>query len=616
VDYSRSNAGVTVSLLAGNVGSGGHAQGDRLAQIEHVIGSDFGDYITGADDALIGNTLLGRDGNDTLRGMQGADSMVGGTGQDYLSYLGSNAGVFVRLATREANGGHATGDWYTGIEHVLGSGQADTLGGDSGNNTLFGDVGPDTLLGDTGADSLIGGVGSDTLDYQLSNEAVTINLGDNDVEHGGHAEGDFVTLAEHIGGSQFDDTLTGNNELNFFLAATGNDTLFGASGNDSINGGQGDDYLHDRPGQLSPIVSWAAAGANDVVELAYTRVGGGLLRQPGQTGQRLQRREASGRLPDISVEHLIGGSLRRRPLIGLDGQFELPARRRPATIQPAMAASGADCAVRRGWRRRRLQFDSADSAVIGGAGIDTLLGTGGCRPGADERRALHLRRPARRHRGLRPRRRQRLLPGLHHGGALQPAGHQRRHGLRRLRQRLPQHARQRRGRRHQRLRRRRRRQRPVIWGGAGNDTFVGGDGGDNTYGGFGNDTLFGRQPASTSTTSAATRATTRLRRRRFRWPGAVLGQRRAAQRPGLRRRRSERDRHRLWRLDRHHHLRHRRQRHLQQGRHARSSTSSTTATAMPATAARRRRPTCATSGAASWDAGSQTFSAFTLAVDG
>ena len=364
-DYSRSAAGVTIGLIGGTLGFGGDAAGDTLARIEHVIGSSFGDYISGDDSATIGNTLLGRDGNDTLRGMAGADSLVGGSGQDFLSYQNSNTPVFVRLSTHEAAGGHATGDWYTGIEHVIGSGGADTLGGDSGSNTLFGDVAPDTLLGDTGADSLIGGVGSDTLDYQLSDEAVTIDLGDDETEHGGHAEGDFITQAEHIGGSQFDDTLAGDKGLNFFLAATGNDTLFGASGDDSINGGPGDDTLIGGSGADRQV---GAAGSDDWSSW-HTSAGGMTMDLANGNGYGGL---AQGDFLTL-VEHL-RGSLGDDRLTGLDGQFN--SLRGDDGNDSLHGASGADALFGEAGNDV-VFFDAADSAIMGNAGLDTLVGTAG-----------------------------------------------------------------------------------------------------------------------------------------------------------------------------------------------------------------------------------------------
>ena len=82
VDYSESNAGVTVDLATGEV-SGGHARGDVIKGFEDVIGSARGDAITGDSGD---NELRGGGGNDTLTGGGGVDVFVFGAahGADVL----------------------------------------------------------------------------------------------------------------------------------------------------------------------------------------------------------------------------------------------------------------------------------------------------------------------------------------------------------------------------------------------------------------------------------------------------------------------------------------------------------------------------------------------------
>ncbi len=74
VDYSASNAGVTVNLQTG-LGTGGHAQGDVFVSIEDVTGSDFADVIVGKNN-LWDNVFDGRGGNDTYTGGLGNDVFV------------------------------------------------------------------------------------------------------------------------------------------------------------------------------------------------------------------------------------------------------------------------------------------------------------------------------------------------------------------------------------------------------------------------------------------------------------------------------------------------------------------------------------------------------------
>jgi Ca2+-binding RTX toxin-like protein len=70
--YAGSYGGVDVDLASGT-GSWAHAQGDTLANIENLIGSDYGDTLTGD---LVANVITGGDGTDTLTGGFGADTFL------------------------------------------------------------------------------------------------------------------------------------------------------------------------------------------------------------------------------------------------------------------------------------------------------------------------------------------------------------------------------------------------------------------------------------------------------------------------------------------------------------------------------------------------------------
>lgn len=122
-DYSAATAGVTVSLAAGATGNTG---GDALTNVENLIGSIFGDVLTGDGGA---NVLTGGIGADTLVGGDGDDRLSGGTGGDSL----------------------------------IGGAGADVLSGGRGDDTLRGGDGADWLSGDRGRDLIDGGAGIDTL---------------------------------------------------------------------------------------------------------------------------------------------------------------------------------------------------------------------------------------------------------------------------------------------------------------------------------------------------------------------------------------------------------------------------------------------------------------------
>jgi Ca2+-binding RTX toxin-like protein len=263
--YHSSSAAVTVNLYVGTQ-SGGDAQGDKLAGIENIFGSNFNDILTGdggnnflrgygGNDILIGaggnDTLHGEDGNDLLIGGTGADILNGGAGTDWVRYHSSSAAVIVNLNVGTQSGGDAQGDSLTSIESVFGSAfndmiighngdnylrgynGNDNLVGAGGNDILRGEDGNDILTGGTGADILNGGSGSDWARYHASSAAVTVNLTVG-TQSGGDAEGDMLAGIENIFGSGFNDTLTGDNADNALRGYTGNDTLTGLGGSDTF----------------------------------------------------------------------------------------------------------------------------------------------------------------------------------------------------------------------------------------------------------------------------------------------------------------------------------------------------------------------------------------------
>jgi Ca2+-binding RTX toxin-like protein len=115
----------------------------------------------------------------------------------------------------------------------------DTVLGGSGNNTLQGGDGDDVLVGGLGSDSLQGGLGSDTVSYVGSDggTGVTVNLGTGAGSGTGtEAAGDTYSSIENVLGSQFADTLTGNDSDNILKGNRGNDVLSGGAGTGNLKG--------------------------------------------------------------------------------------------------------------------------------------------------------------------------------------------------------------------------------------------------------------------------------------------------------------------------------------------------------------------------------------------
>ena len=150
-DYSHSYAGVMVTLngpiddegfVIGH--TGGHAEGDRMKNIEGIKGSKFNDVLTGNDDR---DWLSGGEGNDILYGLDGNDALLGEEGHDII---------------------------YGGAGN-------DALVGWSGNDELYGGDGDDTFNGWGGDDKLQGGAGTDLLFGWDGNDEFIVELTENHI---------------------------------------------------------------------------------------------------------------------------------------------------------------------------------------------------------------------------------------------------------------------------------------------------------------------------------------------------------------------------------------------------------------------------------------------------
>lgn len=285
-NYSASNAAVNVNLSTG-VGSGGHAAGDVLAEIENLVGSTYADTLTGDGGA---NAIDGGAGNDVMAGGGGADTLIGGAGTDTADYSASGAGVTVNLTTGTGSGGDAQGDVLSQIENLLGSNFADLLTGDGNANSLTGGAGDDSLFGGAGSDSLFGGDGNDllqggagsdrleggagidTVDYSDSTSAVNVNLATGSGS-GGSAGGDTIVGVENIFGSIYNDSLYGDAGNNFISGGAGNDLIDSGNGDDTLAGGAGRDTLYG--GQGMDFLDYSDSNAGVSINLATNTASGG-----------------------------------------------------------------------------------------------------------------------------------------------------------------------------------------------------------------------------------------------------------------------------------------------------------------------------------------------------
>jgi Ca2+-binding RTX toxin-like protein len=242
--YSNAAAAVTASLASPATNTG-EAAGDTYVSIEGLAGSAFNDVLTG------------NAGDNWLVGQGGADTLNGGAGWDYAAYFNATAGVTASLANAASNTGEAAGDTYTGIEALAGSNFNDKLVGDATGNWLRGSL---------GADILDGQGGDDTASYSSASVGVTASL-TTPSSNTGEAAGDTYISIERLGGSQFNDTLTGD---------AGNNWLVGEAGADKLDGKGGSDVAayHNSGSGLTASLATPASNTGEAAGDTYTSIEG------------------------------------------------------------------------------------------------------------------------------------------------------------------------------------------------------------------------------------------------------------------------------------------------------------------------------------------------------
>lgn len=106
--------------------------------------------------------LTGGNGNDTLVGDAGTNSLDGGVGRDTV-YYDRTAPVFVWLDGIANDGETGEDDNLVNVEDVVGGAEDDTFVGNGLANTLLGGGGKDVVDGGGGVDRLEGGSGDDVV---------------------------------------------------------------------------------------------------------------------------------------------------------------------------------------------------------------------------------------------------------------------------------------------------------------------------------------------------------------------------------------------------------------------------------------------------------------------
>ncbi|MDP3480644.1 MAG: calcium-binding protein [Desulfoprunum sp.] len=229
----------------------------------------------------LNNTIIGNTNGNWLNGLEGADTMDGGDGND--TYVVDNFGDVVI-----ERGNFKSGfDWvYSSVSYTLGAfvesltltGSADINGTGNGlrRNYIKGNSGNNILTGGSGDDFLNGGTGDDT--YVVKNmDHVTENTGEgtdtvessNNFVLGANLENLTLTGTAALNGTGNDlaNVLTGNSGVNTLTGGAGNDTLNGGAGADHLIGGIGNDiYVIDS----TDVITENAGEGSDTVQSSIT----------------------------------------------------------------------------------------------------------------------------------------------------------------------------------------------------------------------------------------------------------------------------------------------------------------------------------------------------------
>ncbi|MGB5791917.1 beta strand repeat-containing protein, partial [Poseidonibacter sp.] len=272
LDYSNYTAnGITVNLGNQNEQTIATGDTDQIKDVENLIGGTKNDTITGSD---ADNSLDGNEGSDRFYGSNGTDIINGGVDSDGTADTDiADYSNMTQKVVVTANGSSYTvlkpdgkSDTLTNIEEIQGSDykdemtgdnvvsaddifkggdNSDTLIGNLGNDKLYGEEGDDTLRGGAGDDYLHGGAdGSDTADFSdATGSGIDVDLSQTGSQTvGGNLGSDTLVDIENVLGSDFADTIAGNDKANTLKGGSGNDTFSfsntaGETTGDYIDGG-------------------------------------------------------------------------------------------------------------------------------------------------------------------------------------------------------------------------------------------------------------------------------------------------------------------------------------------------------------------------------------------
>ena len=322
-----------------------YSLGENLENLTYREGRFSNGHVLAGNE--LANVITGSNGNETLRGMDGDDVIYADVAGAALS------------GTVHAN------------DYLFGGGGNDTLYAVYGNDTLRGEAGFDTLHSGAGNDYLDGGNGTDTASYATAAAGVTVSLGITGPQNTTGAGIDTLVSIENLTGSDFADTLTGDEATNVISGGLGADTIAGEGGSDRLYGGDGDDVIEGGTG-------WDRLQGDDGNDTLRGGNGGDFF--SGGDGNDLVYGDAGtdraylGAGDDTAYggteNDLLNGQGGHDTLHGDEGDDELVGATGRDTLH-----GGADNDLLNGGAHNDLLFgDDGDDVLIGHYGVDQLTG--------------------------------------------------------------------------------------------------------------------------------------------------------------------------------------------------------------------------------------------------
>ena len=236
---SEEFAAIVAGELDPVIAASGGAGENVLEGFENVTGSQSDDEITGDGND---NTLIGLGGNDTLLGGAGDDTFI----SDGLDVIFGGDEVEVAIFGEDPTS--VVGEDDGGIDTV----DFSNLGEDAVDGAFNGvivDLDVFTAGGTPTNGNTVAGLDGSTQFGAILDAPPAAG--------GAPVNGINLIDIENVIGSDFNDGLFGNNEVNVLEGGLGDDTIHGFAGNDFLSGGEGD----------SDTVLFAAAPAGVVVDL-------------------------------------------------------------------------------------------------------------------------------------------------------------------------------------------------------------------------------------------------------------------------------------------------------------------------------------------------------------